>query len=165
MLFYNVAPGATQTTNAAPNTANDSLFVAPGAGRAVGIDAIYPSGKGANLTNISGITYRLEKWTTTASSGGTAITPTPKEPGYQAAQATAGFSAGTVTSGTGGPVILLSIGSGTTSPGNWQARTYDEAYRLYGYGAGTAGSTGSMDIFNVAAAASLAYEISLDTFE
>ena len=30
MLFYNVSPGATRTTNAAANTTNDALFIAPG---------------------------------------------------------------------------------------------------------------------------------------
>lgn len=159
MLFYNVAPGAIQTTNSTPNTENDSLFIAPGALRAVAIEAIYPQGRGANLTNISGITYRLKKWTTTASAGGSAIVPQPKEAGYSAAAATAGFSAAAVTPGTGGPSLLLSIGSGTTSPGNWQARNLDEAYRLY------AGETKSMDIFNVSSAVSLSYEVSLDTFE
>jgi hypothetical protein len=159
MLFYNVAPGATQTTNAAANTENDALFITPGTLRGFGVSAIYPQGKGANLTNISGIIYRIKKWTTTASSGGTAITPTPKEAGYSAASASAGFSAAAVTSGTGGPTLLMSIGSGTTSPGNWQARTYDEAPRLY------AGETKSIDVFNVAAAVALAYEMSIDTFE
>jgi hypothetical protein len=159
MLFYNVAPGAVQTTNATPNTANDCLFIAPGALRGFGISAIYPVGRGANLTNISGISYRLQKWITTASSGGTAITPTPKEAGYSAASETAGFSAATVVSGTGGPTLLMSIGSGTTSPGNWQARTYDECPRLY------AGETKSCDIFCVASAVSLSFEQSIDTFE
>jgi hypothetical protein len=159
MLFYNVAPGATQTTNAVANTENDALFIAPGALRGFGVSAIYPQGKGVNLTNISGIVYRLKKWTTTASSGGTPITPTPKEAGYSASAETAGFSAAAVTPGTGGPTLLMSIGSGTTSPGNWQARTYDEAPRLY------AGENKSIDVFNVSGATSLPYEMSLDTFE
>ena len=160
MLFYNVAPGAIQTTNASANTANDSLFIAPGSLRGFGIDAIYPTGRGANLVNISGITYRIQRWNSTASSGGTSITPSPKESGYSASSATAGYSASAVTPGTGGPTLMLSIGSGTTSPGNWQARTYDEpAGRLY------AGETKSLDVFNISSAVSLNYEISLDIWE
>src|SRR5271156_4060888 len=151
MLFYNVAPGAIQTTNASANTTNDALFIAPGSLRGFGISAIYPQGRGANLTNISGITYRLVKWTSTASSGGSSITPTPKEAGYAASSETAGFSASAVTPGTGGPTLIMSIGSGTTSPGNWQVRTYDESPRLY------AGETKSMDILNVSSAVSLSY--------
>jgi hypothetical protein len=159
MLYYTDVPGAVQTTNAAANTANDCFFVTPGSLRSVGIKTIYPTGRGATLTAISGITYRLEKWTTTASSGGTAITPTPDESGYAAASHTAGFSASTVTSGTGGPTLCLSIGSGTTSPGNWQAPSFEEAYRLY------AGQTQSMDIWNISGAASLNFELSVGTWE
>src|SRR4029077_19771227 len=91
-LFYTDVPGATQTTNAAANTANDCFFIKPGATRTVWIKAIYPEGRGATLTAISGISYRLEKWTATASSGGTAITPSPNDTGYQAAKHTAGFA-------------------------------------------------------------------------
>jgi hypothetical protein len=158
-LFYTDVPGATQTTNAAPNTPNDCFFIAPGATRTVWLNAIYPTGRGATLTSISGISYRLEKWTTTASSGGTAITPSPNDPGYQAAKHTAGFSAATVTSGTGGPTLMLSIGSGTTSPGNWIAPTPDQGYSLQ------AAATQSLDIFNVAGAASLVFEMSVGTWE
>lgn len=159
MLFYSVVPGATQTTNASANTESDQLFITPGTKRAVFVTGIYPVGRGASLTSISGISYRLKKWTTTASSAGTAITPTPKESGYAAAQATAGFSASAVTSGTGGPTLILSIGSGTTSPGNFMSRNQDEAPRLYG------ADTQSMDIFSISGAVSLVYEISLETSE
>ena len=158
-LFYTDVPGAIQTTSASPLTANDCFFIAPGAARTVWLNAIYPSGRGATLTAISGITYRLEKWFTTASSGGTAITPSPNDPGYQAAKHTAGFSASTVTSGTGGPTLMLSIGSGTTSPGNWVAPTPDQGYSLQ------AAATQSLDIFNVAGAASLNFEMSVGAWE
>lgn len=158
-LFYTDVPGAIQTTNAAANTANDCFFVKPGATRTVWVKAIYPEGRGATLTAISGISYRLEKWFTTASSGGTGITPSPNDPGYQAAKHTAGFSATTVTSGTGGPTLMLSIGSGTTSPGNWIAPTLDEAYSL------EAAATQSLDIFNISGATSLNFELSVGTVE
>jgi hypothetical protein len=158
-LFYTIVPGAIQTTNAAPLTANDCFFVKPGATRTVWIKAIYPEGRGALLTSISGITYRLEKWTTTASSAGTAVTPSPNDVGYQAAKHTAGWAVATVTSGTGGPTLMLSIGSGTTSPGNWIAPTLDEGYALEG------AATQSLDIFNASGAASLNFELSVATVE
>lgn len=158
-LFYTVVPGATQTSNATPSTANDCFFIAPGATRTVWLNAIYPEGRGATLTSISGITYRLEKWTSTASAGGSAITPTPNDPGYQAAKHTAGFSASTVTPGTGGPTLCLSIGSGSTSPGNWIAPTLDQGYSLQ------AAATQSLDIFNVTGAVSLPFELSVGTVE
>jgi hypothetical protein len=159
MLYYTDVPGATQTTNAVVNTANDCFFVAPGATRTCWLNAIYPEGRGALLTSISGISYRLEKWTSTASSGGSAITPSPNDPGYQAAKHTAGFSAATVTSGTGGPTLMLSIGSGATSPGNWVAPSIDMAYSLQ------AAATQSLDIFNVSGAVSQVFEVSVGVAE
>lgn len=160
-LFYSNVPGATQTTNATPNTANDCFFVKPGATRTMWLNGIYPSGRGAGLTSVSGISYRLEKWFTTASSGGTGITPSPKDPGYQAAKHTAGYAAGTVTSGTGGPTLMLSIGSGTTTPGNWLVPlgALDQAYSL------EAAANMSLDIFCVSGSASLVFELSTDTIE
>lgn len=158
-LFYTDVPGAIQTTNATPLTANDCFFLAVGATRTMWLKAIYPEGRGASLTSISGISYRLEKWFTTASSGGTAVTPSPNDAGYAAAKHTCGFAVATVTPGTGGPTLMLSIGSGTTSPGNWIAPTLDESYALL------AASTQSLDIFNVSGAASLNFEISTGTVE
>jgi hypothetical protein len=156
--FYTIVPGAIQTTNATPLTANDCFFVAAGV-RTFWVKAIYPEGRGALLTSISGITYRLEKWTTTASSGGTAVTPSPNDLAYVAAKETAGWAVATVTPGTGGPTLMLSIGSGTTSPGNWIAPTLDEAYAVAG------GATSSLDIFNASGAASLNFELSVGTVE
>jgi hypothetical protein len=158
-LFYTIVPGAIQTTNATPLTANDCFFVKPGATRTVWVKAIFPEGRGAGLTSISGITYRLEKWFTTASSGGTAVTPSPNDPGYQASKHTAGWAVATVTSGTGGPTLMLSIGSGTTSPGNWIAPTLDDAYAL------EAAATQSLDIFCASGTASLNFELSVSTVE
>ena len=158
-LFYTLVPGAIQTTNATPLTANDCLFVKPGS-RTLWVKAIYPTGRAANLlTGISGISYRLEKWFTTSSSGGTALTPSPNDVGYQAAKQTAGWAVGAVVSGTGGPTLMLSIGSGTTSPGNWIAPTLDEAYALEG------SANQSLDIFCASGAASLNFEQSIGTVE
>lgn len=158
MLYYTDVPGATITTNAAINTANDCTFIKSGSARTCWLNAIYPQGRGALLTSISGISYRLEKWTTTASSGGSAITPSPDDPGFQAAKHTAGFSATTVTSGTGGPTLMISIGSGTTSPGNWLAADSNGPNSM-GYSL-EAGANQSLDIFNIASATALTFEIS-----
>jgi hypothetical protein len=158
-LFFKVVPGAIQTTNASANTANDAFFVKPGATRTVWLRAINLAGRGAALTSISGISVRFEKWTTTASSAGTAITPTPTDTGMQAAKHTAAFSATTLTSGTGGPLLLMSIGCGTTSPGNWVAPSNDESYALEG------AATQSIDGFNVSGGTSLNFEMDATTCE
>jgi hypothetical protein len=164
-MFYTAVPGATQTTNAVANTANDCMFFVPGATRTMWIDKIYPEGRGALLTSISGITYRLEEWFTTASSGGTAFTKgnggnlEQNDPGFQNPTLTGGFATGAVTSGTGGPSLKLSIGSGTTSPGNWIAPNLDQAYSL------AAAATQSLDIFNVSGGLSLNFELSVGLVE
>ena len=158
-MFYTLVPGAIQTTNATPLTANDCFFVKPGATRTVWIKSIYPEGRGALLTSISGITYRLEKWFTTAAAGGTGLTPSPNDVGYQAAKHTSGWSVATVTPGTGGPTLMLSLGSGATSPGNWIAPTLDEGYAL------EAAATQSLDIFCASGAASMNFELSVGTVE
>ena len=164
MLYFTDVPGATQTTNGTPNTANDALFIAAGSGRTVWVTWAQVQGRGAGLTAVSGISFRLEKWTTTASSAGTAVTPSPDDKGYQAAKHTAGYSATTVTSGTGGPTLLGSFGCGSTSPGGWgspQAASgnLDQAYSL------ESAATQSIDMFNVSGTASLVFEASVGTAE
>lgn len=158
MIYYTVTPGAVQTTNAMPGTENDSLFIAPGLATLF-LRSLAMGGQGAGLTSISGLRSRTKKWTSTASSGGTAITPTPTDPGGAAAKHTAGYATGSVTSGTGGPTLLHSITFGTTSPGPWLWPTLDECPKLY------PNATQSIDIFVSSGTASLNYETALQTFE
>lgn len=163
-MYYTVAPGAIQTTNATPNTANDSFFIAAGSGRTVWLCWVLAEGRGAGLTSISGISLRGEKFPTTASSGGTAITPSPNDKGFQAAKHTAGFATGAVTSGTGTAVLLCGLGFGSTSQGAWgnpsgSAANLDQAYPL------ESAATQSIDLFNVSGTASLNYEMRAGTAE
>lgn len=156
--YYNVAFGATQTTNITPGTENDCFFIKPGATRSLLLTALYFMGKGALLTSISGIIYRLKQFTTTSSSGGTALTPSVKGP-FLAATATAGAAAATVTSGTGGPTLKGAWGSGSTSPFPWMSKNLDEAYEV------DAAANNSLDIFNSSLAPSLNFEMDADIAE
>lgn len=159
MFVYATVPGALQTTNATPLTENDSAFIKPGATRNVSLQALYVHGKAAALTAISGITFRIKKWFTTASSAGTAITPSPNDPGMQASKHTAAYSASAVTSGTGGPTLLGTIGCGAAGPGGWTAVNADSLKTL------EAAATMSIDTFVSAGVASLNYEQSFETVE
>lgn len=159
MFVYGVVPGAIQTSNATPTTENDCFFVAAGTGRATSLIGLYVHGRGAGLTAISGITFRVKKWTTTASSGGTGITPSPRDPGAQASKATAGYAVATVTSGTGGPTLMLSIGCGAAGPGGWVAPNPDAAPLV------ESGSADSLDVFNSSGTASLSFEQSAEIVE
>jgi hypothetical protein len=157
-FVYSVEPGLDFTTSATPGIEIDALFVKPGT-RTLAIQAIYPKGKGNGLTAISGIVNRVKKFTSTASSGGSAIAPTPRDPGMQAAKASAGQATGGVTPGTGGPLLLLSVGCGAASPGGWQAITPDSALVL------EASATQSMDLFNSSNTASLKFELGVEIVE
>lgn len=153
-FVYGVIPGATTTTNAAANTPNDAFFIKPGASkRGCAVQAFRVQGRGSSVPLPSGIGFRLEMWTTTASSGGTGITPSPRDMDAPVANATAGFSATTVTSGTGGPSLKGGFGCSTTGPGQWISSNPDTDVMM------DSAANVSLDIFNVAATASLVYEI------
>jgi len=161
MFVYGIVPGALQTTNATPNTENDCFFIAAGTvGRSTGLQQLSIHGKGAGLTAVSGITFRVKKWTTTASSGGTAITPSPRDATVQASKCTASYAVATVTSGTGGPTLLLSIGCGASGPGGWVAPNIDSVLLLE-----SQATPRSLDIFNASGTASLNFELACEVVE
>jgi len=158
-MIYGLVPGAIQTTSATPLTADDCFFLKSGATRNVGLQSLWPGGRGSGLNVASGVTYRVEKWTSTASSGGTGLTPAPSDPGFQAAKHTAGYAAATVTSGTGGPTLLLSITSGATGPTAYVAPIPSAVHILEG------AATQSIDVFIVSGTASINIEMSAQAIE
>lgn len=155
MLVYGIVPGLTQTTNATPATETNGMYVAVGAGRNISILSLSIMGKGAGVTTLSGIAFRVRRYTT-ASTAGTGITPSPRDPGIQAAKATAAYGG---TTGSGGATLQLAIGCGVSSPGGWAAANPDAAITL------EAGSGDSLDVLNASGTASLSYEESMDVFE
>lgn len=159
-FFYGVVPGTNFTTSGTANTEIDALFIKPGATRCVSLTAISIQGKGANLTSLSGILQRVKKWTSTASAGGTGITPSPRDPGAQASKATAGQATAGVTPGTGGPVLQLVVGCSGSGPGSWSyLNNPDVAVTLEG------AATQSIDLFNISGAISMIHELSCDIME
>lgn len=148
-----LATAGNLTTNATPNTETDAFFVKAGV-RNVGLQAVYVQGKGAGLTAISGIGFRLIKLTT-ASTAGTGMTPSPKDAGFQAAKHTA---ASRPTIGTT-RVNHHVFGCGAAGPGGYVAPNVDSPLTLEGGGAL------SIDMLDVSGTASLAYEFSAETFE
>jgi hypothetical protein len=159
-FFYGVIPGVNFTTSGVANTEIDALFIKPGATRNVNLASVSLQGKGANLTSLSGIIQRVKKWTATASSGGTAITPSPRDPGAQAAKATAGQASAGVVSGTGGPVLQLAFGCSASGPGSWSwLNNPDVAVTL------ESAANQSVDLFNSSGAVSLLFEVGVDIFE
>lgn len=156
-MVYGITPATAGnlTTSGTPNTAVETLFVKPGATRSVGLQALHLAGKGAGLTAISGIIARVKKWTT-ASTAGTAITPQPRDPGFQAALATA---ASRPTAGSGGGVPVLITGCGAAGPGGWVAPLPDAAIAL------PAANAGSISVDDASGTASLNFEVSGEIVE
>lgn len=148
-----LATEANVATNATPNTENETFFVKAGV-RNAALQACYVIGKGAGLTAISGIVFRLIRWGTAATAG-TGITPTPKDPGMQAAKQTA---ASAPTPGTTRLNRVL-FGCGAAGPGGWVAPNPDSLEVLEG------GSAMSLDLLNASGTASLNFEWSAETQE
>jgi hypothetical protein len=154
-MIYTVAPGSNLTTSGTPSTEVDHLFVAAGV-RNVGYQAIFGCGKGAALTAISGIAIRGKHFGT-ASTGGTAITPKPKDPGMQASKATAAHTPTAGSAQAGG--YFLAFGFGAAGPGGWVAANPDSIQFCEG------GSGDSLDLYSASATASLNFEISAEIVE
>src|SRR6266446_6234586 len=148
-----LATAGNLTTNATPATETDTFFVKAGV-RNAALQSMYVIGKGAGLTALSGISFRIIKFTT-ASTAGTTMTPTPKDPGSQAAKAT---SASRPTAGST-RVNRLVFGCGAAGPGGWQAMNPDSVELLEGNGAL------SIDSMDVSGTASLVFEFSAEIIE
>lgn len=148
-----LATEANIATNATPNTETEVFFVKPGV-RNAALQAVYVIGKGAGLTAISGIVFRLIRWGTAATSG-VSITPAPKDPGMQAAKQTA---ASAPTAGTTRLNRIL-FGCGAAGPGGWVAPNPDSVEMLEGGGAQ------SLDLLSASGTASLNFEFSAETQE
>lgn len=143
------------TTNGTANTETDAMFVKPGT-RNIAVTLLQVMGKGAGLTALSGIAFRLKRYPTTAAAGGTAVTPSPKDPGAQASKATAGAASAGVTVGTGTPLFVAVCGCGAAGPGGWSARDADSAGIVEG------SANQSIDLFPSSGTVSLNYEAALE---
>ena len=160
-IIYSSMSGQVTTscnTNATPNTENDVWSMKPGS-RNASVQAMYVGGKGAGLTALSGIAYRIKKWGT-ATSTGTSITSTARDPGSQAPKhAILVTNAALPTSGSGGPTFMGGCVSGAAGPGGWVAPNPDSIITLEG------STTSSLDLFTHSGTASLLYEFSIEIVE
>lgn len=160
-FIYNVQSAQVSTscgTNATPNTENNVWSAKPGT-RNIGIQAMYVGGKGAGLTALSGIAYRLKKWGV-ATSTGISVTSVARDPGAQAPKhAILATNSALPTSGSGGPTFLGGCVSGAAGPGGWVAPNPDSLMVLEG------STTSSIDLFVVSGTASLLYEYNIEIQE
>lgn len=157
MMIYGVSL-TTAGNTATSSSANAELGVfsmKPGA-RNASLQSFYVLGKGAGLTAISGIVMRVVTFGTASTTGsGAVVTPTPKDPGYEAAKA-AGISG--QTPGTT-RLNALSFGCGAAGPGGWVAPNPDSLIVAVGSGAG------SVDVLSASGTVSLNFEWSGEIVE
>lgn len=154
-MVYTLSPATAgnSTTSSGANTEVEIFFAKPGV-RNMALQAMYVIGKGAGLTAISGIAFRIIKWATAATAG-VSITPTPKDPGMQAAKHTA---ASAPTAGTTRTQHVI-FGCGAAGPGGWVAPNPDSVILTEG------GSAFSIDGLSVSGTVSLNFEWSAETVE
>src|SRR5713101_119596 len=161
MPFVYLSAGAVNTpsftSSATPDTETDHWFLKPGVRNGI-LKSLLVGGKGAGLTQLSGIAYRLKKWFTTATAinTGTALTPAALDPGAPAAKATSATSTGAqFTAGTGGPTFQGGCTSGGASPGGWTAEDPDSAPTLEG------SANQSFDLWVASGTASMKFEFNV----
>lgn len=125
--------------------------------RVGGLQAVYVVGRGAGLTAISGLVFRIIRCTT-ASTGGTATTPNPKDPASPAATVTAVTGQTISTTGRTNHVIF---GCGAAGPGGWVAPNPDSNVMIIP----TVTTAPSVDVVEASATASLTFEFSSEHYE
>lgn len=157
-FIYSVegAPATPYATHATPNT-EDPTVVLRQATRGFDLQAIYVQGRGASLTALTGIGYRVRRWTT-AGSGGTAITPGPRRIGTTAAT-TAADKVTAITAGTVSGAYQIALGCGAAGPGGWVAMNMDSAIHVEG------GSADELDVNSVCGVASMLHHVSCEIIE
>ena len=150
------APATPYATHVTPNT-EDPTLVLRQATRGFNIVSIAVHGRGAALTAITGIGYRLRRWTT-AGIGGTAITPNPKRVGTTAAT-TAVDKVTAITPGTISGAYQGAFGCGAAGPGGMMARDEDSKIHI------EAGSADEININSVCGVASMLHHVSAEIEE
>jgi hypothetical protein len=151
-FYYHVeqAPATPYTTHGTPNT-EDPTLVLRQTTRNCDILSITAGGRAAAATTISGIGYKVRRWTTVGS-GGTTVTPAPTRIGTTASTVCVD-KASAITAGTVSGAIVGGFVCGKAGPGGWVARDTDDAICL------EAGSADEIDINSVAGEASLLHTV------
>jgi hypothetical protein len=149
---YNLSLGTpgTLTTSGSANTEVETFFAKPGTTAPAYLQALSVNGKGAAKTTLDNITLRGGKWGT-ASTGGTAMSITPRADFSGAAVSTASSrsTAGTTRTNVG-PIISCSV----TGAFSWRDNDPDNMASV------RAGNAGSLFVADVGTSASLVFEFS-----
>lgn len=150
------APATPYATHATPNT-EDPTLVLRQAVRGFELRSMLAHGRGAALTAITGIGYRVRRWTTVGT-GGTAVTPNPRRIGTTAST-TAADKVTAIVAGTISGAYQAAFGCGAAGPGGWVALDSDAAICVEG------GSADELDINSVCGVASMLHHVSAEINE
>lgn len=123
MFVYGLSPGVVQTTSPTPLTETCCMsFSTTNAGtRSLRVMGLYVHGRGAGLTAISGLSFRLRAHTADYT-GGTSITETPRDPGAPSLMNGSALSNRYDEAQNGNPTTThLSIGCGAAGASGWFA--------------------------------------------
>lgn len=143
---------AAYATHATPNT-DDPTIVLRQTTRNVELQALYCLGRGAALTAITGIGYRVRRWTTVGT-GGTAIANVaPRRIGTTALTVIVD-KISAITPGTISGAVQVAFGCGAAGPGGWVARDEDSKITM------EAGSADELDINSVAGVTAMLHQLS-----
>jgi hypothetical protein len=152
-----LATAGNTTTNGAANTESSVFTCATAAAlpsNTVALFSVYVGGKGAGLTAITGLAFRIIMLTTASTTtGGTAITPRPATVGSPAATSVV-FSTVTTIGGTGRTNHCV-FTCGAAGPGGWVAANPDAMAVLH-----PTATAGSIDLVSASGGTSLAFEFS-----
>ena len=144
-----LATAGNVTTNSSANTETDVFFLKAGSTRNAQLRSVNVGGMSTGATSLTGIGFRMVKWGT-ASTGGTGMTPSPVDPGYQAAKATSASAPTAGSTRTQFHVFTCSI----TGPGGFRADDLDSVPTLEAAGAF------SIDMLSVSGGTSLPFTFS-----
>lgn len=150
------APATPYATHATPNT-EDPTLVLRQATRGFDLQSILVSGRAAALTVLTGIAYRVRRWTT-AGSGGTAITPSPRRIGTTAST-TAADKVTAITPGTVSGAYQTAFGCGASTGGGWYAANEDSRMLVEG------GSADELSINSVCGVTAMLHHVSAEILE
>ena len=126
--------------------------------RGFDLQAVYAHGMANAATSISGIGFRVRRWTT-AGSGGTAITPAPKRIGTTASTTAASNSGGAITVGTVDGSTQVAFGCGGSGPGGWVAPDLDSRVHVEG------GSSDELLVYTIATPTSMPFGVATEIVE
>ncbi len=162
MFVYtsSLATPGVSTCSATPLTETGAISFKPPVvlpARVGSLQSAYVIGRGAGLTAISGIVFRIIRCTT-ASTAGTATTPNPKDKDAPAATMTA--VTGQTISSTGRTNHVI-FGCGAAGPGGWVMPNPDSAVMIVP----VVTTAPSVDIIAASGTASLLYEFSAEHSE